>query len=865
MASGDKSQLKVLVVEDEEHTARLMKTLIKKEFHAAVDHARDAATASGFLAAGAYDLVTLDFKLPDRDGLVLLEEIKASENPPPVIVVTGRGDERVAAVSIGLGASGYVLKDRQLLDNLLQTIRRALSGSRLKPPETAGKQDYLLNALEGVMVLDSHFRVAHANDSLGEVMGNAAADMLGRHFLDFFSDDQQGAAEAFLERRRRGIRERVELECARPAGERAWISASTNSLFSEDGAFDGAVILVTDISSRKKTEGVFLKTFSAVPQSMAIIRMSDGFVLEVNDEFLRTFGVEKDAVTGRNALDLSIWKSLSDFDAIREGIEEAGMVRGLEASMLTSGGEELWVAVHALSLEFRGEPCLLVSIENITAPRKADEAVFTAHQYQQALFNSLPDAVLVCDMDGWITDCNMAATTMTGFEKRELLTRNITDLMADPPEQRELALQVRREIMESGFSSVETLLRRQDGVAFMASSTSTLLKSIKGEKVGSVTVIKDITERRRAMDVLVRERDFSRAVLDTVESLLVVLDGEGRFVRTNRAFEKTMGMPSAVLLGRRLYDLIDPDERGDVVLRFALVPGDELLSQFPALGENTLVTDRGERRSIMWVASVIEDGKGGIEFIVLSGTDVTGRKKAEDALRRANRELNEYANVVLHDLKNPVVAVMMGLELLEESMDESLPGEGSDEILELLGTINRSTESVYSLVEELRALAESGGMGEGITEVDVADVVRDVTEEFSYLIAVKGIEVDIARDLGTLSAERAHVFRVFSNIIGNAIKHNTNPNPRIWVSRVEASEEGSKRYAVTDNGSLLTEEAVSVINDPSILPPGARLGLGLTVVSKILGIYGGEMRALNGTGPRFEVTFAQQPRDSSGV
>jgi DNA-binding NtrC family response regulator len=124
--------MKVLVIEDSPDTGFLIKTMLMKKYEAEVDIAPDCETARTYLGSGPYDLVTLDYHLPDCDGLEMLDEITSVEGHPPVVMITGQGDEELAYLSFRMGASGYAAKDKHLSVMLAEAVEWALADAAEK-------------------------------------------------------------------------------------------------------------------------------------------------------------------------------------------------------------------------------------------------------------------------------------------------------------------------------------------------------------------------------------------------------------------------------------------------------------------------------------------------------------------------------------------------------------------------------------------------------------------------------------------------------------------------------------------------------------------------------------------------------------
>ncbi|MHB8895855.1 MAG: response regulator, partial [Candidatus Geothermincolia bacterium] len=134
---GDTPHKRILVVDDDPGQAKLISLLLKREFNAIVETAFSCAQARDELVTGNFDLVTLDYQLPDGDGLELLEEIQKKTDPPPVVVITGHGDEQTAVAAFKKGAYGYVIKDRRMSTMIVEEARSAMARARLLGAEVA--------------------------------------------------------------------------------------------------------------------------------------------------------------------------------------------------------------------------------------------------------------------------------------------------------------------------------------------------------------------------------------------------------------------------------------------------------------------------------------------------------------------------------------------------------------------------------------------------------------------------------------------------------------------------------------------------------------------------------------------------------
>jgi PAS domain S-box-containing protein len=167
----------VLIVEDDTDTASMTSKLIDRAFHASINVAEDCASARERMAEDRFDVVILDYHLPDGNGLELLREISKTQDPPSVIMVTGEGDEETAAEAFRLHASGYLVKDKRLPTMLPEVIGGALAEISLRraQEELRKSEERFRSIFEespvGIQLYDTEGRLLDANDASLRIFG----------------------------------------------------------------------------------------------------------------------------------------------------------------------------------------------------------------------------------------------------------------------------------------------------------------------------------------------------------------------------------------------------------------------------------------------------------------------------------------------------------------------------------------------------------------------------------------------------------------------------------------------------------------------------------------------------------------------
>lgn len=176
---------------------------------------------------------------------------------------------------------------------------------------------------------------------------------------------------------------------------------------------------------------------------------------------------------------------------------------------------------------------------------------------------------------------------------------------------------------------LEYRFQRPDGSTTWVAGRAASLRGTGGRITGYVGTITDITQAVEARQLLLSERRYVDTVLDTVGSLVCVLDPTGRMLRFNRACEVLTGYDFEDIRGRPFYFLLPEDQIETVKRVLDLVRAGEP----PAPSENHWVTRDGKLRLISWLDTCFFDDAGALTHIVSTGLDITDERRAEEAVR----------------------------------------------------------------------------------------------------------------------------------------------------------------------------------------------------------------------------------------
>jgi diguanylate cyclase (GGDEF)-like protein/PAS domain S-box-containing protein len=280
--------------------------------------------------------------------------------------------------------------------------------------------------------------------------------------------------------------------------------------------------------------------------------------------------------------------------------------------------------------------CTLLARE-LARRKLVEERLRHQRDFLQLVLDTMGEGVSVATLDGSFVFVNQSYATMLGMTQDVLKGKTAFEITR--PEDRplvELALNERR----NGRSSIfQANLVHADGslVPVMVHG----VPYVEGDEIyGTITVLTDLTRYSELERSLRREHDFISTVLETVHSLIIVLDRTGRVVHFNRACESLTGFTVQDLRGVLFWDVLIPnDEKPAVQAAFAAIAVEGL----PGHYENHWITRAGERRLIAWANGTVVDEHGELLYIIGTGTDITEMRLLEQRREEMIELLHEQA------------------------------------------------------------------------------------------------------------------------------------------------------------------------------------------------------------------------------
>jgi PAS domain S-box-containing protein len=506
----------------------------------------------------------------------------------------------------------------------------------------------------------------------------------------------------------------------------------------------------------------FILTQSEVTRTMTegayIVGLHDVIIRYANPKFEKMFGYEPGEMIGKHASIVNAPNDLSPkerADEIMEVIRRTGEWHG-EVNNIKKDGTPFWcyANVSVFNHPTYGEVLLAVHTD-ITKRKQVEEKLKEAQEQLRIAFESITDGVAVTDSEIRITNINEAGLRLFGYSyKEELIGRSGLELVSAKDHSR--AMEDMSKTLEKGYSGViEHTFLTKDGTEFLAEYTVAVITDKSGNPAGFVSVMRDITERKRAENVLAKSEEKYRLLFETAANLIASVDAEGIIVDCNQQIQNVLGYTKDEIIGQSMTKIIHPD-----FLAKAQDSLSEILNRgFSYDKESKMVRKDGTLIDVSINSSALRDEAGKYMKTIYIIDDITERKQAEEELMAALREKEVLIREVHHRVKNNLQVISSILDMSSLRIRDE---QANDLILD-------ARSKIHSMATIHSQLYTSGSF----EQIDVGSHIREMT---AYLFQIHAEVRNITPivEFGTINLEIALAVPyaiVLNELVANALRH----------------------------------------------------------------------------------------------
>ncbi|MFZ1083549.1 MAG: PAS domain S-box protein [Terracidiphilus sp.] len=427
-------------------------------------------------------------------------------------------------------------------------------------------------------------RWLRCNPRFSEILGYTQNELEGMEFhqlthpedqedgLQILSDLRSGAAEtATLEKRYR-----------RKDGQWVWTALTISRQRDGQGRPLHFIAFVEDITQRKESEKIleamthtlqsserrYRTAFQTCLDCFAIIRISDGVFIDINQAFVEIMGFNRGEVIGRSSNELNIWVDPRELDELLRLTRQSSVCRNFEAQFRRKNGQHFIGRISVSVIELDGQICHLALVRDVSEAKAAEESLIAASEalrlteerYRVAFETSLDPICIVRLSDGVFIDVNSAYLECLLYQREEVIGRSAADIdvwVSDADRQR-LRETIRQ---QSSCRGLETLFRKKNGDTFWGQLSASAIE------INGVTCVLAITrdisaskaagERMAAATEAMRlsEERYHTVFETSLDGITISRMSDGHYIDVNNSFLNLLGYRRDEVIGRTSYEV----------------------------------------------------------------------------------------------------------------------------------------------------------------------------------------------------------------------------------------------------------------------------------------------------------------------
>ena len=366
-------------------------------------------------------------------------------------------------------------------------------------------------------------------------------------------------------------------------------------------------------------------------------------------------------------------------------------------------------------------------------------------------------------------------------------------------------------------------------------------------------------EQEKVEQALIRAIQEWEATFNATRDSIMLVDKEFKIVQANQATSRFFGKPLGKILGQTTHSLLygtelPPDDCPLVIVKQTNKHEEAELylpskDAWVAVSADPTIDDEGNAACFVHIIRDITYRKKTEQILAKLNQDL---HKTVQELKKSNQELRSFAHVIAHDLKSPLRGIGSIADRLIRKYTDTLDDEGKNQLRLLIVRVRRMSEFIDGILR----YSEIGHVVEEQQEVNVNALLAEIIGE---IVIPDNFEITIEQTLPTIRCERLRLKQVFQNLLSNAVKYTDKPKAQIRIGYTE--KDGFWEFSVADNGCGIKEQyfekIFEIFQTLSSRDKTESTGIGLTIVKKIVELYGGKVRVASkiGEGSTFFFTL----------
>ncbi len=371
----------------------------------------------------------------------------------------------------------------------------------------------------------------------------------------------------------------------------------------------------------------------------------NGVIRSWNKGAERIYGYTEEEVKGQPVSLLSPPGQSDEIQEILKTLKREGRVSHYETRRIRKDGTSLIVSLAVSPIKDANGTITGISTiaRDLTEQKQKDEALRLASAYNRNLIEASLDPLVTIDIDGKISDVNVATELVTGYSRKELIGTDFSNYFTFP----DMARAGYRQVFDEGFVRDYGLeIRHRDGRLTPVLYNAAVYRDETGKVIGVFAAARDITQRKKAEKDLRAASLYSRNLIEASLDPLVTISADGKVMDVNKATEDATGVPREQLIGSDFLDYFTEPERAKAGYQQVFREG--FVRDYPL----ALRHASGRITEVLYNAVTYRNEEGEVSGVFAAARDVSELRRAQEALQKSHDELERRVEERTSELRD---------------------------------------------------------------------------------------------------------------------------------------------------------------------------------------------------------------------
>jgi PAS domain S-box-containing protein len=490
-----------------------------------------------------------------------------------------------------------------------------------------------------------------------------------------------------------------------------------------------------------------------------------------------------------------------------------------------------WLVSGAQNYDINGKSIGSIRIHlDITEQKEQEEKMYLLSLIAEKNMN----AVVICDAEGWIEWTNPSFEKMSGYSKENLKGQHPGRLLQGPETDPETIVYMRNQMSKGQDFRCEIINYSKTGKKYWIQIQGQALYN----KEGKVTKFFASQENITAKKELEEKLHLLSLIAEKNINAVVICDAAGNVEWVNESFEKITGFTKEEVIGKKPGAMLqgpETDLETNAYLRNQIKKGQ------PFDCEIINYSKTGKKYWIHIQGQALYNKNGKVVAFFAIEEDISNKKHLEAekedltiSLAKTNNELEDYAQIVSHDLKSPLRSIHSLISWIKDDNDKAFNSQTS----KYFSLIENKVEKMDHLIGGILTYSKIDKEDLFKENVDVQQIVESI---IGIIHIPKHITIIIKNSLPIIKADRYRIQQLFQNLIGNAVNYIECEAGLVEIASKEFNDHFI--FSIKDNGVGIAKENYKKIFNTfqSYTTSDKSTGLGLAIVKKVVDTYKGKV------------------------